>query len=428
MTDSVVDITQYKYDQAEKDLRVKLVEYSERPEIQSQLGEAFYIWQNDPDFSNENIAEDQIDELKFEKFLDWFLYDFKLLDTKERLVDRYYREEGGSLEEVEKGVIKDWLKNQYSFFEVEDVTPGEDCFIRDIFTKKQFQVSDRASSKQIKPSDIIGARPLKCGNKTYFSGVISVYPATFKTLITDFFKDEFKEYKKSYGQDRTRNDYLKDWGYQIGHFIEDVAKHPHFVTPEGDEFVLASASYKIKDRKKALSRIEKIKSLKEIIGRGDELKIFTWEKKGKNKITGTLEVEDERLHIECYSLKMLAAAKTKIEKDLHGLIEHIEDKSKKLDTFIDNKKDNTGKVKKYPLGVKNKTELDSMLDLHYEDWVDLPLQALGGQTPKEALKTKKGRDKLDSVINELEIIYEQAKKKGEPYYDIDKLRKKLKFK
>ena len=425
MTDSVVDITQYKYDQAEKDLRVKLVEYSERPEIQSQLGEAFFIWQNDHDFSTEDITEDQVDELTFEKFLDWFLYDFKLLDTKERFIERYYREQGDSLEEVEKRVIKDWLKNQYSFFEVEDVTPGEDCLIRDIFTKKQFQVSDQASSKQIKPSDIIGARPLKCGNNIYFSGVISVYPATFKTLITDFFKGEFKEYKKSYGQNRTRNDYLKDWGYQIGHFIEDVAKHPHFVTPEGDEFVLASASYQIKDRKKALIRIKKIKSLKEIIGGGDELTIFTWEKKGKNKISGTLEVEDERLRIECYSLKMLAAAKSKIETDLDGLIIHIEDNAKELDTFIDNKKDNTGKVKKYPLGVRNKTELDSILDRHYENWVDLPLEALGGQSPQEALNTKKGRDKLASVINELEIIYEQAKKRGEPYYDVDKLRKKL---
>ena len=82
MTESVVDITQYKFDQAEKELRGKLVDYSERPEMQSQIGEAFYIWKNDPEFTSEDISEAEIDELTFEKFLDWFLYDFKLLDSE----------------------------------------------------------------------------------------------------------------------------------------------------------------------------------------------------------------------------------------------------------------------------------------------------------------------------------------------------------
>jgi len=38
MTKSVVDINEYKIDQTDKELRKKLVDYSERPEIQSQLG------------------------------------------------------------------------------------------------------------------------------------------------------------------------------------------------------------------------------------------------------------------------------------------------------------------------------------------------------------------------------------------------------
>ena len=94
MTKSVVDINEYIIDQTDKELRKKLVDYSERPEIQSQLGEAFYIWKNDPEFTSEDIDEDKIDELTFEKFFDWFLYDFKLIDSEERLAERFYSEEG----------------------------------------------------------------------------------------------------------------------------------------------------------------------------------------------------------------------------------------------------------------------------------------------------------------------------------------------
>ncbi len=427
MTDSVIDLKQYKYDEAEKELRMKLTEYSERPEFQSQIAEAFYIWKNDPDISSEDITEEQVDDLTFEKFFDWFLYDFKLFDTNERLIEKYYREESGNLDKLEKGMIKDWLQSRYSYFEVEHVKPGEECTLRDIITKKQYHVQDKASSKQIRTSDIIGARPIKCGDNTYFSAVISVYPAAFNSLILDFFKAEFKEYRKSNGKEKTKNDYLQDWGYQIGHYLEDVASHPKYVTPEGDEFVLAQASYRLKNNEKALTKLGKIKSLVEIGGSTDDLRIFSWDKRGKNTITGTIEIEDDNLRIECYSIDMLSKAKAKIEKELGVLIGHIKDSKKELGSFIQSGKERSPAPKKYPLGIKNRKELDSALDQHYQNWIDQPLGMLGGQTPNEALETKEGRDKLSLVLSELENLFEQAKKRGEPYYDVSKLRKQLKI-
>ena len=427
MTESVVDITQYKFDQAEKELREKLVDYSERPEMQSQIGEAFYIWKNDPEFTSEDINEEEIDELTFEKFLDWFLYDFKLLNSEERVIERFYIDEGKELSDAEKRLIKDWIKSIYSFFEVEEVLSGEKCVIKDIFTGKVFEVLDRASSKQIKRRDIIAARPLKIGNQNYFSGIVSLYPATFKNLITEFFDQEFKEYKKLYGNQKTKREYLKDWGFQIGYYIEDVANHPHFVTPEGDEFVLAIANYFVDEYEQCIKNIEKIKSLKEISDKTEEIRIFSWEKIGRNKITGILEIEKTKLRIECYSVDMLARAKSKIEKECKGLIKHLKDTIKEQGMLIDRNKSETKKLKKYPLGVKNKKELDSELDKHYDKWLNMPLEILDGKSPKQALKTKDGRVKLSSVIDELEVIYEHARNRGEPYYDVSKLRKKLKL-
>ncbi len=427
MTESVVDITQYKFDQAEKELREKLVDYSERPEMQSQIGEAFYIWKNDPEFTSEDISEEEIDELTFEKFLDWFLYDFKLLNSEERVIERFYIDEGKELSDAEKRLIKDWIKSIYSFFEVEEVLSGEKCVIKDIFTGKVFEVLDRASSKQIKRRDIIAARPLKIGNQNYFSGIVSLYPATFKNLITEFFDQEFKEYKKLYGNQKTKREYLKDWGFQIGYYIEDVANHPHFVTPEGDEFVLAIANYFVDEYEQCIKNIEKIKSLKEISDKTEEIRIFSWEKIGRNKITGILEIEKTKLRIECYSVDMLARAKSKIEKECKGFIKHLKDTIKEQGMLIDRNKSETKKLKKYPLGVKNKKELDSELDKHYDKWLNMPLEILDGKSPKQALETKDGRVKLSSVIDELEVIYEHARNRGEPYYDVSKLRKKLKL-
>jgi len=80
MTDSIINLKQYKFEQAARDLRLKLIDFSHRTQIQAQIGEAFYIWKNDPELIEQDYEEEDISDITFTKFLDWFIYDFKLID------------------------------------------------------------------------------------------------------------------------------------------------------------------------------------------------------------------------------------------------------------------------------------------------------------------------------------------------------------
>ncbi len=422
---SVVDLTQYKFDQAEETLRIRLIEFSHRPDIQAQIGEAFYIWKNDPGLLLEDVSEDDVDDLTFAKFFDWFIYDFKLLGERKRIIEWFYEEEGESLSDSEKIVIKDWINNLHSFFEVEEVFPKDGCRIKDIFTGEVLKVKDSTSSYQVKHSDIVSARPIKAGNNNYFSGVILVYPSSLKPIIVDFFNREFKEYKKTFGRNQTLKDYLKDWGFLIGNYIEDTVKNLRFLTPEGDELISATSTYGLKNYNKALKLLRGIKSFEEIGGGTDELRVFSWVRRGKNKISVTIEIENDKITIESYSIDLLSKAKNLLEKKLYGLITYQEDKIRQLDSFIDRKQQKPQKTNKTLLGLKNKNELNGVLDDYYDDWIDKPLERLQGKTPREALHTKRGREKLNSILDELQKIYEHARQCGEPYYNVLKLRKKL---
>ncbi len=423
----VVDLTQYKFDQAEEYLRTKLIDFSHRPEIQAQIGEAFYIWKNDPDLLLEDLDENDIDDLTFAKFFDWFIYDFKLFSEEKRIIERFYEEERSSLPDIEKNLIRDWINNLHSFFEVEEVFPKKGCQIKDIFTGEPFNVRDSASSDQIKPLDIVSARPIKTGSTHYFSGVILVYPPALKPIIMDFFNREFKEYKKRFGKKQTLRTYLKDWGFLIENYIEDTVKNPRFLTPEGDELVSASSTYRLKNYNRALEALRGIKSLKEIEGGTDELRVFSWVRRGRNKISVTIEIENDKITIESYSVDLLFRVKNLLERKLTGLITYQKDKVRQLDSFIDRKEQKTQKPDKLFPGLKNKNELNGVLDEYYDDWVDKPLERLHGKTPREALHTKGGREKLNSILDELQNIYDHAKKRGEPYYNVLKLRKKLRL-
>lgn len=424
------DIAQYNSVEAERDLRMKLIDFSNRPEIQAQIGEAFYIWMNDPELSRKEIDEDDIDDLTFTKFLDWFIYDFKLLDTGKRLVYQFYEEESNNLSDIEKSILDGWTDNLYSFFEVEEVIPKEGCRIRDIFTGEVFQIKDSATSLQIVRSDIIGGRPLNVKNNTYFSDVVLIYPQEFKPIILDFFKRELKEYRKTFGKKRTPKEYLKDWGFLIERHIEDIARHPQFFTPEGEEFVFASSVYNVKDYENALKKLEKTDSFEEIKGGTDELRVFSWimkRKRGDNRILGSIEIEIDKLTIECHSASLLSKGKRLIENKLQGLIVHKEDSIKQLESFLDKQLRKTPKGRKLPQGVKSQSELDMVLNEHYDGWIDKPLEALENKTPKEAAETEQGREKLGSILKELQNFYEEARERGEPYYNVENLRKKLRL-
>ncbi|MGH7908534.1 MAG: hypothetical protein ACRENW_01645, partial [Thermodesulfobacteriota bacterium] len=344
------------------------------------------------------------------------------------VIERFYEVEMQDLSDVEKSLIAEWSQNHYSFFEVEKVVPNEGCSIKDIFTGDVFQIKDSSASLQIAPHDIIGGRPLKVGNNRYFSCVISVYPQAFKALIIDFFNLQFKDYKKNIGRRSAVKDYLKDLGFLIGHYIEEIVERPQFLTHEGDEFVFASAIYNVKNYEKVIKKLKNIRSLEEIEGGTDDLRVFTWERKrGKNRTVGTIEVENDRLQIDCYSLNSLANAKKIIEKNLNEFIEHKGDSAKHLDLNRDKELNKATKFMKLPSGISSKRALDTILEEHYDGWINKPLSALRGKTPREALETKHGREMLKSILNELEGLYEHARKRGEPYYDIKKLRKKLRL-
>jgi hypothetical protein len=168
-------------------------------------------------------------------------------------------------------------------------------------------------------------------------------------------------------------------------------------------------------------------TIQEISGGSDELRVFVLSNIEKKNVNTIIEVEVGKLAIQAHSVDSLDRAKTFIEKKLKGLITHKGDSTKHPDSLINDSWLVTAKLKKLPFGVRNKKKMDRILDEYYEDWIDEPIDALNGESPREALKTKYGRNKLISILSELEKLYQHAKKMGEPYYDVKKLRNKLKL-
>lgn len=67
------------------------------------------------------------------------------------------------------------------------------------------------------------------------------------------------------------------------------------------------------------------------------------------------------------------------------------------------------------------------LDYFYDRWINEPMDVLQGKTPMEASRTRQGRKKLQALLQELGKIEKSRAQKGEPFYDLSRLRKKLRL-
>ncbi|MGI9534840.1 MAG: hypothetical protein ACR2NW_07800 [Thermodesulfobacteriota bacterium] len=406
----------------EKNLSNSILEFTERIEIQSQMSEAFHIWNNDSYSISEYTADEDIPDETYAKFLDWFIYDFKTFNNKKRVIEEFYENNLDDLKEEERTVLKDWIKSYQSYFEVVKINSGVFCIIKDLFTGEEHLVYDKIISSKIRSVDIISARLLKTGDTIYFSGIISIYPNLFKQIIKDYFKKEFDIYNAENSVNDSVARFLKDNGYLIANYLDDVINHPQLVSLEGDEFLIATAEYNFNENKPVLKILNESDELTYVNNTLDKNDYFFIDEIEGIEVGANIEISSKAMTITTNTKNKLTTAKSFIESVLEDFITHNNDSSKKLNSYIESSKKKSYEL---PRGFKSKKKFESELDDFYKNWIDKPLEALRGITPREALKTPEGRKELEYILIELEKLYDSARKAGEPYYEVYKLREIL---
>ena len=140
---------------------------------------------------------------------------------------------------------------------------------------------------------------------------------------------------------------------------------------------------------------------------------------------GTVTLTPKKLELWCISKERLDRGKIRLKEVLGDDIQH------RIDTYED-------MVKKAREGVRrgSSAEQDGMPEEFYpyfsremeefvKKWVDEKIPALGGKTPKEAVKTPEGKKKVEELLKDWENVEERKRKEGEHYIDINILRQML---
>ncbi|GFP30158.1 hypothetical protein HKBW3S44_00417 [Candidatus Hakubella thermalkaliphila] len=451
----------------------KLGQFAYSPRFHEDLDEAFYL------FWAEEYEPDELpglSEAEQVRFAEWYLFDFPLGEGG-TIVEKYLEEQGYGLSSLERRALEDRLGSSMALYEVVEVEPGRGLRVRDVFSGEEQEVKEKKGSQALVKWDLILTRIVPMGNYHVICGAIYFFPVRFKDEVLDFAKKELSKLRRKH-KGASWEDLFKERGYRFNHLwmaIAEAPTLPKLVTVESHPVLFSKAIYRVYNAEEVRRRLAHIPGFELSEGEDfDEEEIqeetqlwreaaerdegdgrrkfaqdevtYDWlvpRKPGEGyfgtehpKIMGYVVLKSSRLALECMSKERLEQGKALLEHHLGEYIEHLADSFQDVDAAREEWEEKQEKQEKQekegPRPSKSKDvspevqqELRRIMEEHHQKWIDQPVPALGGKTPREAVRSKRGKKKVEELLKFFENIEERRRRAGESWYDVNKLRKML---
>jgi len=368
-------------------------------------------------------------ELESGDFAQWMIYDYRSPATGRTPIEEYLHRKGGSLNERDRAALESWRDARYGLYEVERVEEGRGIHLRNLFTDETPFVHDVSSSNELVRGDCLLSRVELFEGRHEFSGNGTIVPRGQVATLIDRIKTEAKAAAQAPAE------FVRANSHRLHRVVKEISddwlSNVEIRNAEGDLVELCSAAYEIINEPELLRTLRGLEELEEIHnepgGRGTIR--FAWLEtvvKERRRSYGSIEIQDGQLKLECNSRNRLELGRDILEAKAVGSLQHLADAFESMDTVKKRVADRppTKKPSSVPPEVEREVVLE-FLEQHYAKWPDQKLPALGGKTPRQAVKTAAGRQAVEQLIRDMEHGAERDRKQGRPAFDFKPVRKAL---
>lgn len=413
-----------------------------------------YAWK---EFGREGtVAEDKEDDPEFLSiFLYWFVFSwipkrepFGL--PKEIPAVEYVGEmEGRGLTVEQADFIKAAITEPFSFFVILGAEPGVSLRLRDILREREVTVLEKSASQTVHMADVIYARVIEVEGASILLGC---GPILLPSRVHPTILDMKHSLEKKLGPLTKGVLYAGDGSLRrlYRDLAMDAARPPEIRNTDGDEMAFTTLKYEL-----ACSPREAFEALRSLAGDFDDEDLLAdaeigpdgeflrtevpWIKRGNRKIKewdhttlGHLKIEGRKLTVEVNSRKRAERIRKEIDSRLGGRARWKGELVKSLEKMMEGKegRPETTREKASRLEGERLAELPEvqarlreMSEKHWKSWPDEKLPVLGGKTPRQAAKTRQGRELLEALF--LDFDRRPAGSALLPAPDLGQLRREL---
>jgi hypothetical protein len=350
-------------------------------------------------------------------FQDWFTTDFRLA-SGQTLLERFLEREGRRLRPGELRYLSRARLTHLRPYEVVGVRPDEGLDLLDFWTKKRIRVEERLGTRQLVQWDVLATRVmLGSAGVPVLDGAPYLYPARAKDAILKDLRGVHRRFRRQVPGDDV--DFFKRFGslfflWWVQHVV--LASRLQLRSAEGDEMVFANVVFDVLDRE----TLDRALSGHPDLDRQDDGS-YAWLEPG-----GTLEFRrglgafvlgGGRVVLETTSMPRAERGRTFLEALAGPAVRHRATSLESVDQAMRRRPPRPArKDDEVPPEVEAEI-VQGYYERHYRSWVDAPLPALGGKTPREAASSKTGRPKVVALLKDMESHSARERLSGRPAYD-----------
>lgn len=359
-------------------------------------------------------------------FLPWLLYNWVPDDADVNIdtdlsvpvAEAYLCLYNNILSRSEKDFIVENLKSHYSYYEILSIVKGHSLRIRDILRNREFTIHEKAGSESASLGYVLMARVVTIPECNVFCGV---YPFNLPTQFTI----DAVRMKQHYQNGDWKDEDLWSFGAEIRKLFLQVLtawqnpKTPKITNTDGEDMLPSKLFFDLHCSCEVafdkLATLGTPTSTKEELLRDDVTysedgsicEVFlSWiapsnkSNKSLNSIVfASMKISNNKLVVDVNSQERAEKAKTEICKLMGELVSYKTMEITSIESAIKNP---PGKSKIIDLN-KNpeaKKAMQKIHEQHWRDWLDMDIPALDGKTPKEAAKTKSGKERLEALFSD----------------------------
>lgn len=342
----------------------------------------------------------------------------------------YLARHGSRLDSLTRRYAEACLGEPFSFYAVERSNPGASLDLADLLRGTRHHVLERAGSRDLERGDIIWARVVTLDGLTTISGISS-------TILAPEAGIEIADLAAKLGRRGPLTPdvlFAKESDVSLLYLVlSELTLNPRLPEMRNtDDEPLAPhrLTFRIEDPARAFAALHTLDltaSREELLreartGRGGALESveFGWHKdaekpgSGRFTILGSLRIDGRKLVVEVNSdgrakrirkeiakrLGTGAVFETAVVSSVEKMLEEAQSRPPEVRA---RERDASRKEQEEILSDPEVREaLARMLEEHYDKWIDEAMPALGGKTPRQAVRSAAGRAKVEALLSGME--------------------------
>ena len=354
-----------------------------------------------------------------------------------------YLEEHDEIDDLDRELIESACAGGFSFHAIRESTRGESITLKDILTGREVRALEHSGTETVSPGDILFAFPASAAGGTILLGCAPVViPPNWHNRIIDFRQEMWK-------RRRPGPDDLQDADFEIRDLFFEIAdsiynpQPPALTNTDGEPLVVTTLTYEL--RASVQDAFETFKGLGaghktdagteegDDVERNDDGTItratVRW-LKADETLLGAVTIEDGVVRAEVNSAERAARIREEIASRLGDRVVLTGTESLSAEDMMTRALADAEAGRSLDdddIDEERATELVAMeaelIAKHWETWVDEPVPALGGKTPRQAAKSALGRERLEALF--AEFAWRREQQPPHQRADVEALRRKL---